>query len=404
MSFGNATAATNKTTNNKQISINFKDKALEKAIRQTIKKSKGSIYSTDVNKIKELKLINIGITDITPLKWFSNLTHIELQNIEQPNPNNVNDISSLKNLKKLTYLDLSCNDISNVSVINGLTNLTNLYLGYTDNIKNISFIKYLKKLKHLGLEGMNLGNISTLSTCNNLEELNLWSNDIIDLTPLSRLKKLQKLELSNNKIKDLTPIKDLKSLKFLGLSNNNIENITILANLDKLEHLYLKGNNISNFTSTKLYYKNLKESDFKPYKLLTSLKYSDYQATTGCKFWTWNGLPYADNAIIFHMYDEMDIGESNMQSVEYNIGKKFDVFEGVFRNNTLFYETTHEACIKIFGDNKLLYTSSFINPDSGAVKFKININGVSKLKIKIESPGTAIYDDYEYFIGDPYLY
>lgn len=398
LSLGNATAETTKTNKNKPISITFKDKNLEKAVRAKIKKPKGIIYTTDVNKIKDLDLINIGITDITPLKYFTNLSKLQLQNIEQPNPNYIKDISSLKYLKNLTYLDLTCNDISSTSPLNGLTNLTNLYLGYTHTIKNISFIKAFKKLKSLGLTEMDLTDISVLKSCNNLEDLHLWGNNIIDLTPLKGLTKLKKLELSNNEISDLSPIKGLKSIKYLGLMNNNIENISILRNMDKLEHLYLRGNEISDFSCTSSYYQNLKENDFAPYVYLTGLKLINSFSTEGCAFECW---PVQYNCIVFHMNDGMDHGENNLQSLEYDINNKYNFFVGVFSKYNI---TSHDACIKIFGDNTLLYTSPFIKVEDDTVPFKINISGISKLKIQIESPGMASHDDYEYILGSPCLY
>lgn len=401
LSIGNATAATTKPNKSKPISITFKDKNLEKAVRQKIKKPKGNIYTTDVIKIKELDLINIGIKDITPLKCFTNLSKLELQNIEAPNPNDIKDISSLKYLKKLTYLDLTCNDILSTSPLNGLTDLTNLYLGYTDTVKNISFIKSMKKLKSLYLTGMDLTDISALKSCNNLEDLNLWSNNISDLTPLKGLTKLKKLELSNNEINNLSPLKDLKSLKYLGLMHNNIENILHLRNLNRLEHLYLRGNKISDFSYVKPYYHNLKEKDFEPYVLLSALNHSNYFSTEGCSIVYW---PLLYDCIVFHMYDGMDIGENNTQSLEYDINTKYNFFEGVFSDFNINYESNHETCIKIWGDDKLLYTSQSIKFGDDPIPFRIDISGVNKLKIKIESSGNGLYDDSEYILSCPYLY
>ncbi len=401
LSIGNVTAAATQANKNKPISIAFKDKNLEKAIRQKIKKPKGNIYTTDLIKIKELDLINIGIKDITPLKWCTNLSKLELQNIESPNPNDVKDISSLKYLKKLTYLDLTCNDFLSTSPLNVLTNLTNLYLGYTDTIKDISFIKSMKKLKSLGLAGMDLTNISALKSCNNLEDLNLCSNNISDLTPLKGLTRLKKLELSINEINNLSPLKDLKSLKYLGLMHNNIENILDLRNLDRLEHLYLRGNKISDFSCVKPYYNNLKEKDFEPNVLLSALKHSNYTSTEGCSIVY---CPTLYDCIVFHMYDGMDLGENNMQSLEYDINAKYNFFEGVFSEFDVNYESNHDTCIKIWGDDKLLYASEAIKFGDDPIPFRIDISGVNNLIIQIESSGNALCDDSEYILSSPYLY
>ncbi len=287
------------------------------------------------------------------------------------------------------------------SPLNVLTNLTNLYLGYTDTIKDISFIKSMKKLKSLGLAGMDLTNISALKSCNNLEDLNLCSNNISDLTPLKGLTRLKKLELSINEINNLSPLKDLKSLKYLGLMHNNIENILDLRNLDRLEHLYLRGNKISNFSCVKPYYNNLKEKDFEPNVLLSALKYSNYTSTEGCSI---GYCPTLYDCIVFHMYDGMDLGENNMQSLEYDINAKYNFFEGVFSDFNINYESNHETRIKIWGDDKLLYASEAIKFGDDPIPFRIDISGVNNLIIQIESSGNALCDDSEYILSSPYLY
>ena len=72
--------------------VTFKDKNLEKAIRTKINKLTGDIYKSDVEKITELTVEKIEITDI----------------------------SGIENLINLQYLGLSSNQVSNISALQGL--------------------------------------------------------------------------------------------------------------------------------------------------------------------------------------------------------------------------------------------------------------------------------------------
>lgn len=193
----------------------------------------------------------------------------------------------------------------------------------------------------------------------------------------------------------------MKSLKFLRLMNNNIEDILDLRNLDKLEHLCLRGNKISDFSCVKPYYHNLKEKDFEPNVLLSALNNSNYISTEGCSIVY---CPVLYDCIVFHMYDGMELGKNNILSLEYDIKAGYNFFEGIFSDFNINYESNQETCFKVWGDDKLLFASQSIKFGDDPIPFRIDISGVGKLKIQIESPGKALCDDSEYILGSPYLY
>ncbi|MDP2892533.1 MAG: leucine-rich repeat domain-containing protein, partial [Bacillota bacterium] len=135
--------------------IVFEDVNLENAIREAISKPTGDITVNDVDKITELKLEEKGISDITPLKYFSNLTELDLD------WNPISDISALSSLTKLTVLDLGSNyQISDISALSGLTKLTKLDLS-CNQISNISALSSLTNLTELYLGGNQISDIST---------------------------------------------------------------------------------------------------------------------------------------------------------------------------------------------------------------------------------------------------
>jgi len=97
-----------------------------------------SLSNADIKPLKymtnltHLDLKYTGITNIAPLSGLTNLTHLYLQNYQ------ISDILPLSGLVNLVELDLSNNPINDLAPLNELTNLTDLYL--LDTTVNLSQI------------------------------------------------------------------------------------------------------------------------------------------------------------------------------------------------------------------------------------------------------------------------
>ena len=111
-----------------------------------------------------------------------------------------------------------------------------------------------RQIKYINLEKGYLGNIGLKDLCeiefNNLERLNLSSNNLSDITYLGNAKfdKLKELSLFYNKIKEINVLEKVKFVNLikLGLSDNCISDIKVLksANFPSLEKLALSNNKI----------------------------------------------------------------------------------------------------------------------------------------------------------------
>ena len=218
-----------------------------------------------------LSFLEGELSDISILRYFRNLTHLDLSG------NSIEDISFLKYLQNLTHLNLSYHDITDISAIEELRNLEQLYLieigvedisvvrnlrnlnylnlGY-NRLKDIKALKELRNLTHLDLSGNSLsfiqldlnGNrlkdISILKYLENLTYLNLSDNDLKNIPVLKYLTNLTYLNLSNNRITDISVLKNLRNLTYLDLSNNHLTDISVLKKLSKLKSLDLSYNEI----------------------------------------------------------------------------------------------------------------------------------------------------------------
>ncbi len=130
-------------------------------------------------------------------------------------------------------------------------------------------------------DGTSVNDLIGLEYAINLEELNIYSEQITDITVIGNLTNLNKLTLFGNKVTDISAIKKLTNLQSLELSVNKDCETTVLENLINLIEL-----TISNSTSvstdtlaklTKLETLNLdiygsQISDISKLESLTSLK------------------------------------------------------------------------------------------------------------------------------------
>ncbi len=125
--------------------VHFNSAAFENALRRKYNLN-GTITNQMLLSFTELDLRNCGLTDISDVAKFKNITKLIL--IE----NNITSINAVAGLTKLTVLRLGNNRITNVSPLQNMTWLQKLYLDY-NNISNVAPLMRLVGLKTIWLYG-----------------------------------------------------------------------------------------------------------------------------------------------------------------------------------------------------------------------------------------------------------
>jgi internalin A len=277
-------------TENDSATVNFKDSAVEQAVREKLGKQTGKITTAEVQSIYRLKL-NKGVKSLKDLKYLTNLEYLDAQQLglKDITPignlvnlrvlylqrNKISDIKVLKNLTKLEILSLNGNQVVSIASLSTLTRLQELYLRENkiesvtslakltkleklemgvNQIKKMDSIKNLKNLRQLGIENNKITDISALKSLTKLESLYLQRNLISKIPVLLGFSNLKVISLNGNKIKDLSPLVKLTSLEILYLKDNQITLVTPLKGLINLKELYLGGNKITNYSSLKSLY------------------------------------------------------------------------------------------------------------------------------------------------------
>jgi len=107
-----------------------------------------------------------------------------------------------------------------------------------------------------------------------------------------------------------------------------------------------------------------------------------------------------ENGLLFEMIGSGTGGTHGLESErEYLLNQKYKSFQGNF---VLHYEsrssTDAHAVLKVYGDDKLLYTSDVLEKGTLPISFNVNVQGVNKLKIKVTNTEMDMkYSDKLYF-------
>ena len=145
--------------------------AIEKAIRERIKKPEGDLTEKDLERVTFLNLEAKGLSDISPLS----------------------------KLKELTNLQLNYNEVRDLSPLAQLTELENLHVG-SNFISDISPLKKLEKLRRVSLYRNMVSDLSPIKGWKNIEYLSLYVNPVSEISAIHGLKTLTKVKLQGNPV------------------------------------------------------------------------------------------------------------------------------------------------------------------------------------------------------------
>ena len=107
-------------------------------------------------------------------------------------------------------------------------------------------LRDLDRLTHFSATNARIQDVTGLEGCVDLEELELWDNDIDSLSVLNgALTRLQRVQLDNNDLESLAGLENASKLESLAASSNKISDITgLLSGATQLRYLYLTDNRL----------------------------------------------------------------------------------------------------------------------------------------------------------------
>ena len=215
-------------------------------------------------KLNTLELLKCKI--IKDVDLLGDLIKLKKIYIREPEFSNFDFLEKLINLESLEIISTP---IENITPLRSLINLKYLNLSNNRRIKKIDVITVLKGLRTLLIEGSSIEDFIFLKELKNLKYLSLKKLDnyiSIDLSPIGFLQQLTYLEFSCYHLNiDISQIKELSNIEDLKIFSKQILNIELIANFSKLRKLYLEQHdendiknllflcNLKNINTLKLY-------------------------------------------------------------------------------------------------------------------------------------------------------
>ncbi len=266
--------------------VTIPDANLRAAIAETLGKApQAPITRADMKRLTRLEAHNRDITDLTGLKFATNLNEIRANDnlIEDLSPlegltrldviefrhnvisdlsplaglinlewlivphNLISDLSPIAELSTLRGTDIAHNAISDFSPLAGLTKLERIWL-HENPIADLSDFTGLTSLRGFHSWGTPVFNLSALTELPKLQVLDICGGDILDISQLGDLTNLSELYLVGNEITDISPLANLTNLKRLNLQHNQVQDVSPLAALHNLTWIQLEDNEILDFS------------------------------------------------------------------------------------------------------------------------------------------------------------
>ncbi|MFC1659163.1 leucine-rich repeat domain-containing protein [Pseudomonadota bacterium] len=219
-----------------------------------------------IKNLKKLKILNIKFTEIRDISPVSNLP--DLRDFTIMGCSQINDISSLQHNKELRLID--ANDALNVrdiSFVKYLDKIENLFFDYcplrsiesirelhnlrlfsfqskAPHIKNIAdYFENLTEMRFLNLRRTGLNNINGLRKLTKMIGIDVGYGNFVDVEPLSNMTEMKRAIVDENPgIVDISSLENLKKLDTLDISGDRISDISVLRNFTKLGELELDNN------------------------------------------------------------------------------------------------------------------------------------------------------------------
>ena len=273
-----------KTTNLAyQLSVLLSRLATYRRSRFTSSKILDTICSQSKDKIRNLILPRLQISDLSPIFYLTSLQYLSLDETQ------VSDLTPLAYLTSLRHLSLDETQVSDLTPLARLTSLRHLSLNQTQ-VSDLTPLARLTSLRHLSLNQTQVSDLTPLARLTSLHHLSLNQTQVSDLTPLSarvrlsgtqvplaRLTSLQLLWLNGTQVSDLTPLVHLAFLQSLSLDGTQVSDLTPLARLTSLQSLSLNRTQVFDLTPLACFLRHLslnqtQVSDITPLARLTSLR------------------------------------------------------------------------------------------------------------------------------------
>ncbi|MEI7896010.1 MAG: hypothetical protein WCJ26_03160 [bacterium] len=182
-----------------------------------------------LNKLSELKEVNIsgtGATDLLPLRNLNKLEVLDISNTR------VNSLEPLRFCLHLSQLRMKGTPVSDLTVLSSFQSMSTVDISNTQ-VNSLEAIRDLASVRDLRINHTGIKDITPVSTLVNLELLNLSSTPVDNLDALKPLANLHVLSFDSTVIGSLAPLDNLTGLQRVYCNNTRVNQKEALGFLKK---------------------------------------------------------------------------------------------------------------------------------------------------------------------------
>jgi len=218
--------------------IQWVEPALEALMRQELDKPQGDIFPSDLDHVREFRLIGDTHIAININPFSSRLDLHEIDSAGMP-------------LKDGTYeLDgqqYKRGSISSLADFANFRNIKDLRI-YKNGLHDLKGLSSLEKLDFLRLRDCAIQNVEDLAELRQIDYLDVGSNHISDIEPLGNLEQLSQICLDNCNISNLDRLSSLKNLQSISVEYNPVESIDFISTLAKVTGFSFSGTKVEDIS------------------------------------------------------------------------------------------------------------------------------------------------------------
>jgi Leucine-rich repeat (LRR) protein len=188
-----------------------------------------------LNKLSDLKQVNVsgtGVSDLMPLR---NLNKLEILDISNTG---ISKLDPLRYCILINQLRIKGTPISDLSVVPAFQTLSTLDISGT-KVNSLEVLRDMTTVKDLRINHTSVNDLAPIASLVNLEMLNISSTPVDNLDALKNLSKLSILICDSTGISSLAPLDDLTGLQRVYCNNTRIKQTEALGFLKKHPHASL---------------------------------------------------------------------------------------------------------------------------------------------------------------------
>lgn len=181
---------------------------------------------------------NSTILNLEPLNKLSDLKEVNISGT------GVNDLMPLRNLNKLEILDISNTSVNTLDPLHFCIHINQLRMKGTP-IGNLSVVPVFQSLGTLDISATKVVSLDAIKDMATIKDLRVNHTSVKDIAPVSSLVNLEMLNISSTPVDNLDALKNLMNLRILLCDSTGISSLAPLDNLAALQRVYCNNTGIT---------------------------------------------------------------------------------------------------------------------------------------------------------------